>query len=846
MEVRLLGPLEVVDDSGQTVAVPGARQRALLALLALNPGRVTSAEHLINELWPTSTPQRPDNALQLVVFKLRRALGAATIETRPPGYLLVVPEENVDAHAFEAFVHRGRDAVAGDRTAQAIECFEAALDLWRGAALVEFGEVASAVSAAVRFEELRATTIEERFEALLEMGRDADLIPDLDAAITAMPFRERLRGQLMLALYRSGRQAEALRAFREARRVLADELGLEPGTELRRMEAAILGQDAALEVRSEARPIEQELPPAPTNLRPPLTTFVGRQDDIAGVGELFGQHRLVTLVGAGGCGKTRLAAEFAFRRLADFPDGVWFAALDTLTSGDAVPAAVAEAAGLSTADTAGQPGLGPVDVNDRLRAMLADRTALVVLDNCEHVIDDAARLAVDLLASAPQLRLLATSREALRVPGETVWRVPPLRTEDAVTLFTERARAVLSNIELSDGDRADVAEVCARVDGMPLAIELTAARTNAFTVGQLAERLDDRFRLLTAGARTALPRHQTLRAVTDWSYDLLFDDERTVFERLAVFTGGCTLEAAEAVCADEDLPSTEIGGLVGRLVDKSLVVADGSGRFRLLQTLAQYSREHLDAHGGDTVRDRHAAYHAGLAELSSVDWRRPGGQSQTWWLACLTTELDNVRVALDWSITREDAQTAQQLAGGLGWYWWHAGKAAEGHRWLDRALASGTSTDLRMQARAVTWAAWVGLEAGAADDAARRAADAVELSEQVGDQTWLGLAWTVSAELARLAGRDELAVTCLERGQAAYKPSTIRGTRVLPPRCACGLPRCATNGTRQNVKPSSPSACSALSVTSARSWRHSISTAGCSSRAGSSTRPRRPLARLVT
>ena len=349
-----------------------------------------------------------------------------------------------------------------------------------------------------------------------------------------------------------------------------------------------------------------------------------------------------------------------------------------------------------------------------------------------------------------------------------VWRVPPLRTEDAVTLFTERARAVLSNFELSDGDRADVAEVCARVDGMPLAIELTAARTNAFTVGQLGRAPRRPIPTATAGARTALPRHQTLRAVTDWSYDLLFDDERTVFERLAVFTGGCTLEAAEAVCADEDLPSTEIGGLVGRLVDKSLVVADGSGRFRLLQTLAQYSREQLDAHGGDIVRDRHAAYHAGLAELSSVDWRRPGGQSQTWWLACLTTELDNVRVALDWSITREDAQTAQQLAGGLGWYWWHAGRAAEGHRWLDRVLASGISTDLRMRARAVTWAAWVGLEAGAADDAARRAADAIELSEQVGDQTWLGLAWTVSAELARLAGRDELAVTCLERGQAAY------------------------------------------------------------------------------
>jgi predicted ATPase len=599
------------------------------------------------------------------------------------------------------------------------------------------------------------------------MGRDAVLVPDLEAAIASMPFRERLRGQLMLALYRSGRQAEALRAFREARGVLAEQLGLEPGSELRRLEAAILGQDDALELGTESGPVEPALPATPTNVRSALTSFVGRQDDLAGIGALLDAHRLVTLVGAGGCGKTRLAIEFAARRLTAFPGGVWFAPLDSLSSGDAVPAAVAEAVGLSAADTASQPVLAPTDLSERLRAMLTDRTALVVLDNCEHVIEQAARFSGDMLVWAPRLRLLATSREALRIPGEVVWRVPALGTDDAITLFTERARGARADFELSEDDRAIVAEVCSRVDGMPLAIELTAARTSAFTVGQLADRLDDRFRLLTTGTRTALPRHQTLRAVTDWSYDLLFDDERAVFERLAVFSGGCSLEAAEAVCSDEDLAPAEIGGLVGRLVDKSLVVADGSGRFRLLQTLAHYGRQRLDDDGGDAVRDRHAAYHAELAELSSVDWRRPAGHSQTWWLDCLTSELDNLRVALDWSITRGDAQTAQQLAGSLGWYWLHAGRAVEGHRWLEAAVACGAPTDLPVRAGAVAWAAWVGLVAGDTDAAARHAPEAIRLSEQAVANTSLGLAWTVSAQLALLEGRADLAATCLDRAQAA-------------------------------------------------------------------------------
>jgi predicted ATPase/DNA-binding SARP family transcriptional activator len=779
VKVRLLGPLAVLDDSGHALAIPGGRQRTLLALLALNPGRVTPADRLIDDLWGAAAPQQPGNALQIAVFKLRRALGADFIETRPPGYVLCLPAENVDAFRFEQLVREARAAVADGRAESAIDHFDEALEQWHGDALAEFSDVAPAMAAASRLEELKAVTIEERFDALLALGRDADLIPDLDAAITALPFRERLRGQLMLALYRSGRQADALRAYRDARQVLAEELGLEPGSELRRLEAAILGQDGALD-RPAAMPPDKE--PAGsrggraatlTNLRPALSSFVGREEDITGIGELLEDHRLVTLVGAGGCGKTRLATEFAGRQLDTFGDGVWFAALDTVAGGGSVTVAVAEAVGLSSADTAGQPALAATGVLERLQSMLGERTALVVLDNCEHVIDDAARLAVDLLASAPRLRIIATSREALRVPGEMVWRVPPLGTDEAVTLFTERARAAAATFAPSDTDRALVAELCGRVDGMPLAIELTAAHTTAFTIGQLAERLDDRFRLVTGGARTALPRHQTLRAVTDWSYDLLFDDERKVFERLAVFVGGCSLEAAEIVCSDDALSGEEIGGLVGRLVDKSLVVADGSGRFRLLFSLADYGRARLDDRGdGDSVRDRHAAHYAALCQGSYLDWRTAGGHDQAWWLAVLTSELDNIRAALDWSIARGDATTAQLIAGHIGWFWWNTGRAAEGHHSVERALACAGPTPAWVRAPAVTNAAWFGLEAGQVDAAARYAAEAIALCEQVADYTSLGIAWALSAQLALLEGRNDVAAACLDSAQQASESAS--------------------------------------------------------------------------
>ena len=766
MEIRVLGPLEVVDGS-RMYAVAGGRQRALLALLALSPSAVVSVDRLVEELWGDRQPADPANALQIAVGKLRRSIGADTIARRPPGYALALSEDDVDARRFERLANEGRTAMTAGQHTDAVARFDQALALWRGEPLAEFRDMPLARAAASRLQELRESVQEDRFDALLATGQDAQLVPDIDAAIAAAPFRERLRGQLMLALYRCGRQADALRAYADARRALGEELGLEPGPELRQLESAILNHDPALQHAAAGSPAS----PAPTqpsalppsNLRPALTSFVGRERDAASVSELVRRNRLVTLVGPGGSGKTRLASETASRQITDYADGVWFVALDAI-GGDGVADAVAAAFGLPMANAAGQPASASPAI-DRLKNVLADRDTLVVLDNCEHVVDDAAELAAELLAAAPGVHLLATSREALRVSGEVVWTVPALDEDDAVTLFRERATAAGGNLDVGAADDGGVAELCRRVDCMPLAIELTAARSNAFTVAQLIERLDDRFRLLTGGVRTALPRQQTLRAVTDWSYDLLFDDERVVFERASVFVGGFRMDDAEAVCADDRLAARDVGPLLVRLVDKSLLVPDGSGRFKMLLTLAQYGQERLAEHGhSEAARNRHAAHYLQVAAPSFDDYQRPGGRSQAWWLARLADEHDNLRAALEWSISNDDAETAQLLSGHLAWYWWHTGHSVEGQRWLERSLALGDATPPTVRARAAAWSAWLSMLAGAWETAPIRAAEAIELCERSGDVALLGLAWVASAQFALFEGRLDDAADQLARG----------------------------------------------------------------------------------
>ena len=483
------------------------------------------------------------------------------------------------------------------------------------------------------------------------------------------------------------------------------------------------------------------------------------------LGQLVEAHRLVTIVGPGGAGKTRLAQELARGQL---EHDAFLVELAPVGDPAAVPDAVAVGIGLREAG----PLQGDASAGlDRLVEHLADRPTIVVMDNCEHVIGESARVVEQLLVHCPLLRVLATSREALGLGGETIWPVPPLAIEDAVDLFTDRAGAAGGADGLLDAT-AVVEDVCTRLDGLPLAIELAAARVRVIPVQQLADRLDDRFRLLTGGARTALPRQQTLRAVVEWSYDLLFDDERHVFELLSVFAGGCSLEAAEAVCAGDQIETEEVADLLAHLVDKSLVVADhvdGEARFHLLQTLALFGRERLAASkAANDARDRHAAHYLALAERGPAAFR---GEDQVAWLAEIARESDNLRAALAWFIDQQDAEAAQRLVGGMGWMWWMGGNGEEGLRWFDAALACKGSVDPRTRAHVLAWACGVGTNTGQGVDLAiSRGEEAVALLRDVEPDDRVSLA--DACELLAIAhmrpAQNERALELFDEAIALY------------------------------------------------------------------------------
>jgi predicted ATPase/DNA-binding SARP family transcriptional activator len=736
VEVKLFGEFEVVRE-GVAIPVRGAKQRALLALLALKRGNPVSADRLIDQLWGDGQTAKPANALQAQIVQLRRTLGASAIVTSESGYALDVSTSDLDAARFEDLVAEGRRLSAEGDAVRASAVLGDALRLRRGEPLSEFAYAGFADAERAHLNELALVANEYRVEADLRLGHHNELVGELEALCREHPLRERLWELLMLALYRAGRQAEALRAFKEIRDRLVDELGVDPGSSLRNLESRILDHDPSL-VGEEPAPVRAlPMPSLAGNLPEPLSSFRGRDTELKQVDQAIDSSRLVTLIGPGGVGKTRLAVEAVARRRDQHRGGVWLIEL----AGVSDPAAVAPAAAAVLG--ASGPALGDDQPSgsaaDLIARHLTGRSLVMVLDNCEHVIDDAAELAHALVRALPGLRVVATSREPLGVPGEILVPVAGLASTAAIELFVDRARAVQPGFD-GDGPAEEVIDgICRRLDGLPLAVELAAARLRALPLATLAERLDDRFALLTRGARTALPRQQTLRAVVDWSYDLLFDDERRLFDRLSVFVGGCELEAVEAVCADDEVPSTDVLDVMSRLVDKSLLTEPVSGetRFSQLQTLWQYGTDRLDdSDEADTVRAMHAAYYRQFVENAN---QRLRGASISVWRARLTPELANLKVALDWHLDTGDIDGALSMVSGMAWLWFVNSDFAEGARWLASALRAEGKRRADLHATAQVWHGYfVGISSSPAEgvvecdeaiDTLRPGVDRVRLAE---------------------------------------------------------------------------------------------------------------------
>ncbi|MFF4950214.1 ATP-binding protein [Streptomyces chattanoogensis] len=704
MRYGILGTTQAARADGTPVSLGGARLRALLAALALRPGRALSPDVLIDEVWGAAPPADAAGALQALVGRLRRALGHAAIASVDGGYRLCAGPDDVDLHRFERLATEGGRALAEADPARAAALLDEALALWRGPAL---DDLPDAGPEAARAESRRLDARRGRLAADLALGRPDRALPTLTALCQDHPLDEPLQALRLRALRAAGRGAEALAAYEGIRTGLADRLGTDPGPELRALHAELL-RPQPVQPPGPA-PAPTAVPPArarrPGNLRARLTSFVGRDADIAALRADLAAHRLVTLLGPGGAGKTRLSQEGAESAAAATPDawphGVWLAELAPVDDPATVPEAVLTALGARETVVRGTAAEGLRAASDptaldplaRLAEQCAGRRMLLVLDNCEHVIGAAAELAERLLAECPGVTVLATSREPLAVPGEVLRPVEPLPDPVALRLLADRGAAARPGfrIDADEDTAAACAEICRRLDGLPLAIELAAARLRLLSPRGIADRLDDRFRLLTSGSRTLLPRQQTLRAVVDWSWELTDEPERGVLRRLSVFAGGCDLAAAEEVCAGEGVDGRDVAALLGSLIDKSLVVAapapDGAMRYRLLETVGEYAGERLDE-AGERARTerRHLVAYRELARTTDPLLRGPGQRTA---MDRLELEHDNLRTALRRAVAARDEHEALCLVLSLHWFWLLRDHLSDARHWAGAAGALG-------------------------------------------------------------------------------------------------------------------------------------------------------------
>jgi predicted ATPase/DNA-binding SARP family transcriptional activator len=848
VRIEVLGPLRVHNDDGRAVRVGGPRVRALLIALALQPGRVVPVASLLRWLWDEDPPDGGRAALQALVSRLRAAFRDAglpdgLVESDASGYRLGVAADAVDATAFEALATQGARALGDGDPVAAAGLLRQGLGLWQGSALSDMAGSEYAAGTAARLEELRHAAILDRIEADLASASPSDaatLVAELQALTAADPLAERPRALEMRALYRAGRQAQALAVYERARDLLADRLGVDPTPQLADVHLGVLRQT----LRDGQHGEGTELPrPGRAHDGPawlphvPLTSFVGRERDVERVHALLAEGRLVTLTGPGGSGKTRLATVVG----ASAPGAVSVIELGPLSEDEEVPSAVFAALGVrdggmlgaghgagpaqGIAGRRGEPGLDAAlprapDPLGRLVAVLGARQALLVLDNCEHLIDAAAQLADRVLAGCPGVRILATSREALGITGETVWPVLPLpvpatgadgiaeiTASASVRLLRDRAAAVRPGFEVTAANAADVARVCRVLDGMPLAIELAAARLSSLSAAQLADRLSDRFGLLTGGSRTAAARHKTLRGVVDWSWELLEPAEASLARRLAVFPGGATLSAAEQACADGaalgpggppggELPVSAIVDAIKRLVDKSFLMVEEPGdagaepRYRMLETVRAYCLERLnEADEATGARRRMCEYLLGLAERAEPMLRTA---EQRRWFNVLAAENENIHAAMRWAIDRGDAGTAYAYSRALGWYWLlngqRADSAALARGVLDMAgdghaagLAERSSFEARAEARAICaivagTSDWAWAEDPGTSDMSQALAEA---QQEAGERAPHLIITLGAALLATLTHQNEQALDLMAAQFTAVDPWVRAGARLM-------------------------------------------------------------------
>jgi predicted ATPase/DNA-binding SARP family transcriptional activator len=743
-EFQLLGAVRAGSD-GQVVPLGAPKQRALLAELLLHAGEVLSRDHLVDALWGERPPSSAHNTLQVYVHGLRRALGPDRIETHGSGYRVRLEPGELDAARFEQLLASAERSLAGGDPGGAVEDVERALALWTGSPLADIADQPVARVQAPRLEELRLRALEVRADARLELEKGAILVPELEALLAEHPYRERLRAQLALALYRAGRQADALETIREARRRLVDDLGVEPGPELQELERAVLRHDPALTLPA------REAPARLRDLPVPPTPLIGRRLEIAAVEALLRREecRLVTLTGPGGTGKTRLALAAASALAPELRDGAAFVDLSQIHERQLVLPTIALAL-----------ELGEEDLISELRR----RSLLLVLDNLEQLGDETGPVA-ELLAGAPRLRVLATSRTPLRLSGEREYPVPPLpvpasgaapeelAANEAVQLFVARAQAVDPSFALTAGTSESVAAICRRLDGLPLALELAAARVRSLTPAALEQRLRRALQLLVAGARDVPPRQRTLRATLDWSHDLLGEPERRLFAHLAVFSGGFLLDDLEAIAGEEC--ALELAGLV----DASLV-RRRDDRFHLLETVREYAVERLSALGaGPAYRRRHALHYVARAEAAA---EKMSTAEEPAAYAFFDAEQENLWAALEWAAEACDLDVELRLACAQRWYWHVRGRLEEGRLVFERLQAATEGADPGLRASALVRGGLFPYRQG--DMAAARDCfeEALALYRQLDDSD--GVARSI-AELGAVAvGEGDL-----ERADALYR-----------------------------------------------------------------------------